>query len=329
MSPDEQELLASFAQVAFFNTVNSIVTITGYGAFVLGSVVAILSLLRRYSLRHSPTSRGLLICLIVIFICFTWDVFYSGGFNLDDIDYTFVRILPGGLVAQAESADNHTTTWQYMPSWAATINLLLSDCIVAWRAWILFQQEKFWRLALVALMVANIGVNIADCIWGDIELQVEVVGSTTLDWLSSTLSLAVNLCATFLIALKAWNHHRFLTDAFLHKKTRAQRVLLLLVESGAVYCAIQSVYEIFILLDIYTVVDTGFSQAMNVITAMSIVVAACYPIAVIILIHKDISPIVELETATFNRTKVNFGTTQVFPSDAPTVVVQGEYEATA
>ena len=158
MSPDEQELLASFAQVAFFNTVNSIVTITGYGmssrfylsqhsqillgAFVLGSVIAILSLLRygqqlnfvhcfnnvmmifrRYSLRHSPTSRGLLICLIVILICFTWDVFYSGGFNLDDIDYTFVRILSGGLIAQAESADNHTMPWQYMPSWAATINV--------------------------------------------------------------------------------------------------------------------------------------------------------------------------------------------------------------
>ncbi|KAJ3984376.1 hypothetical protein F5890DRAFT_51177 [Lentinula detonsa] len=301
MTPDEQEMLASFAQVAFFNTVNSIVTITGYGAFVLGTSIAVLSL-RRKSWGRSQTSRGLLVCLLLIFICFTWDVFYSGGFNLTDIQYTFVKTLPEGLVAQAQHSDDKTSTWQYMPSWAATINLLLSDCIVAWRAWILFQHDRLWRCALVVLMVANIGVNIADCIWGDIELKVEVAGSTTLDWLSSILSLVVNLLATLLIAFKAWKHHRFMTEALLRRRTRAQSMLLLLVESGAIYCAIQSVYAVFILLDVYTVVDVGFSQAMNIITAMSIVAAACYPVAVIILIHKDSSPIVEIETFDHNHT---------------------------
>ncbi|KAJ3996342.1 hypothetical protein F5050DRAFT_130135 [Lentinula boryana] len=129
------------------------------GAFVLGTIIAVLSL-RRKSWGRSQTSRGLLVCLLLIFICFTWDVFYSGGFNLTDIQYTFVRALPEGLVAQAQHSDDRTSTWQYMPSWAATINLLLSDCIVAWRAWILFQHDRLWRCALVVLMVANIGTQL-------------------------------------------------------------------------------------------------------------------------------------------------------------------------
>ncbi|KAJ4488998.1 hypothetical protein C8J55DRAFT_506762 [Lentinula edodes] len=293
MTPDEQEAVFSVAQIVFFNTVNLIVTVTGYGAFVLGTIIAVVSLRRR---TWGRSQTILLVCLLVIFTCFTWDVFYSGGFNVTDIRYTFVKTSPEGLVAQIEAADRKTLVWQYMPSWAATVNLLLSDCIVVWRAWILFQDEKFWKISLAVLMIANIGVNVADCIWGNIELSVEIASSTTLDWLSSIISLTVNIFATFLIAFKAWNHHRFMAAVSIRKRTRSESILLLLIESGAIYCGIQSVYAVFILLDVYTVVDIGFSQAMNVITAMSIVAAACYPIAVIILVHNENSLITEIET---------------------------------
>ncbi|GAW02623.1 hypothetical protein LENED_004288 [Lentinula edodes] len=276
MTPDEQEMVFSFAQSTFFNTVNLIVTITGYGAFVLGTIIAVVSLRKR---TWGRSQTILLVCLLVIFSCFTWDIFYSGGFNISDIRYTFVQTLPGGLVAQAEASDRKTLAWQYMPSWAATVNLLLSDCIVVWRAWILFRDGKFWKISLAALMIANIGVNVADCIWGNIELSVEIASSTTLDWLSSIISLIVNIFATILIAFKAWNYHRFMSAVSIRKRTRSENILLLLIESGAIYCGIQSVYGVFILLDVYTVVGTGFSQAMDVITAMSIVAAACYPVA--------------------------------------------------
>ncbi|KAJ4488986.1 hypothetical protein C8J55DRAFT_506739 [Lentinula edodes] len=293
MTPDEQEMVLSFAQSAFFNTVNLIVTITGYGAFVLGTIIAVVSLRRR---TWGRSQTILLVCLLIIFSCFTWDIFYSGGFNVSDIRYTFVQTLPGGLVAQAEASDRKTLAWQYMPSWAATVNLLLSDCIVVWRAWILFRDGKFWKVSLAALMIANIGINVADCIWGNIELSVEIASSTTLDWLSSIISLIVNIFATILIAFKAWNYHRFMSAVSIRKRTRSENILLLLIESGAIYCGIQSVYGVFILLDVYTVVDSGFSQAMDVITAMSIVAAACYPVAVIILVHNENSLITEIET---------------------------------
>ncbi|KAJ3770909.1 hypothetical protein FB446DRAFT_805567 [Lentinula raphanica] len=296
MSPDGQKMLVSEAQAVLSDIVNLIVTITGYGAFVLGITIAILSLLRRYPLQHSPTIRGLLVCLIVIFICFTWTVFDSGGFILAYINYTLVRSLPAGLGAQLASADNHTIAWQYMPTWAQMVNILLSDCIVAWRAWILLQQERFWRLALVALMVANIVVGIAYCIWDIFQARAEATGYITLNWISNTLSLTVNLLSTFLIAIKAWNLHCSMINAGLHQKTRVQRILLLLVESGAVYCVIESVYEVVAILTSYTAIGTHHLLILNTISSTSIVVSACYPVAVMILAYNDISPVAEIET---------------------------------
>ncbi|KAJ3821721.1 hypothetical protein EV361DRAFT_1036637 [Lentinula raphanica] len=326
MSPDEQELLVSSAEVAFFGIVSLIVTITGYGAFVLGTTIAILFLLRRYSLRHTLASRGLLACLIVIFICSTWNACYVGAFSLTIFRFAFVRTLPEGLVTQVQSASNHNATWRYVAaSWIPTIITLLGDCIVVWRAWILFQQEKFLGLSLMTLMIANIGINVTDCILSDIKLQVEIAQRlTTLDWLSSALSLAVNLYATILIALKAWHHYRFMKNALLHEKTRAQHILLLLVESGAMYCAIQTVYEVLLLLETYTAVGTSFTLTIESIISVYFVLAASYPVAVMILVYKDISPIVEI----FNQTKDNLQTMQLSHSDAHAVLEQGRHRDT-
>jgi len=216
-----------------------------------------------------------------------------------------MRTLEGGIAAQIEASNQKTLVWEYMPGWPTTINLLLSDCIVVWRAWILFQDDKLWKLLLAVLMFANIAINIADCIWDNIEVTIEVSSSTILDWLSGLISLAVNIIATLLIAWKAWTHHSTMVDALVHRRTRVVNILLLLVESGAVYCGIQSVYVVFILLDTYTAVDLGFSQAMEIITAMSIVVAAFYPISVIILIRTGSSAIVE--TYYHHETKAGSG----------------------
>ncbi|KAJ3762953.1 hypothetical protein EV360DRAFT_78817 [Lentinula raphanica] len=322
MSPsDEQELLVAFGQSVLSNTLNMIILTTGYGAFVLGMVIAILLLSRRYSLRRSPTSRGLLACLIVIFGCYTWGIFDIGGFGLTQIQYMFVpRTLLEGLESesvaqtQAQSSFNgYIAIQQYMSSWPASINVLLSDCIVVWRAWILFQEEKFRRLVLVVLMVANLGVNISDCIWSTISAKQQLQGEdaaagslrvgNTLNWLSITLSLVVNVYATVIIALKARIHRCFMSDARLRKRTHAQSILLLLVESGAIYCATQSVYEVFMLLQMYytyTIVDVGLNQATLVISDVFGIVAQCYPVAVIILVLKDVSPIVEV----FDQTTV-------------------------
>ncbi|KAJ3973015.1 hypothetical protein EV361DRAFT_867253 [Lentinula raphanica] len=201
MSPNEQELLSTLAQSAYINLAQVIMIITGYG-IVLGTCIVLV--LVRHGPHFAIITRGLILCLVVNFVCFTWLTVYVGGICLIQVKYTFVKALPGGLVNQVQLTTKQAMAWQFMPWWAATINILLSDGIVVWRAWILLQHDNIRRLALGCLMVANTAVNIADCIWENVNLEVEIATNTsTLDWVSNMLSLLVNFCATSLIALKA------------------------------------------------------------------------------------------------------------------------------
>ena len=35
----------------------------------------------------------------------------------------------------------------------------LSDAVVVWRAWVLFQQDRLWKITLALFMIVNIGVQ--------------------------------------------------------------------------------------------------------------------------------------------------------------------------
>lgn len=88
--------------------------------------------------------------------------------------------------------------------------------------------------------------------------------SLPLDLFSIVASLMLNVCATLLVVWKAWwvarsfclcsrtyicyrGHHCLLTEAGFRKQTRLQRILLLLIESGAIFCATQLTYIIYAL----------------------------------------------------------------------------------
>ncbi|KIK57917.1 hypothetical protein GYMLUDRAFT_45729 [Collybiopsis luxurians FD-317 M1] len=124
-----------------------------------------------------------------------------------------------------------------------------------------------------------------------------------LDWSSTLLSLVVNIFATGLIARKAWNHHHIVTEAAFRKRTRAQNILLLLIESGTIYCVIQLAYTASTLCTIYADLTFGALQVLTIVNDIFIVTVACYPVAVIILINKDQSPVLEtLHTINGNLT---------------------------
>ncbi|RDX40292.1 hypothetical protein OH76DRAFT_1413068 [Lentinus brumalis] len=55
---------------------------------------------------------------------------------------------------------------------------------------------------------------------------------------ASVLSLASNLVATALIWCKAWEHRKFIASVSLGRSSKVEKVLALLVESGAVYCVL-------------------------------------------------------------------------------------------
>ncbi|THU92064.1 hypothetical protein K435DRAFT_800757 [Dendrothele bispora CBS 962.96] len=99
---------------------------------------------------------------------------------------------------------------------------LINAGIVVWRVWILFPENKFVQAMLITLLVGSLNLDIPFVIF---------------IWTGPLL--ATNVAATLLTGYKAWRYYLILKNNFLLNPdtlTRAQKVLWLLVESGAISC---------------------------------------------------------------------------------------------
>ncbi|KIK51548.1 hypothetical protein GYMLUDRAFT_265786 [Collybiopsis luxurians FD-317 M1] len=282
MTSEEQQTIASFAYGAYQDVIYLIVVFTGYGVFALGMVMALHALAAK---SWTTSQIALTACLITISISFTLEALYYGILDLISIQYTLTKVIGSGqegFEAGVEAAVNKILPLQYVPAWPATINVLLSDLIVVWRAWILCRNRSR-KAILVALMIINICINIADCIWDDVEPQVGEFNFSILDSLSGVLTILVNILTTFLIGWETRIYLRFTARNRRpdNEQTRTGEILKLLVKSGAVFCLIQSVNTASALIQTYITVDV----ILSTINLMANVANAWYPVAVIILIN--------------------------------------------
>ncbi|PIL29565.1 hypothetical protein GSI_08201 [Ganoderma sinense ZZ0214-1] len=145
---------------------------------------------------------------------------------------------------------------------AITTNITLGDAIVCWRASVVWFQTRTVRATLLALLLATFVLGATDTAWG-CRAPYRVAPLTIYSFVplgtspghaglplgiaACALSLATNLLATLLVAYKAWESRRRLWGHFVVGGTRAQvqQLLALLVESGAVYCALWGVVVAF------------------------------------------------------------------------------------
>ncbi|KAI0030278.1 hypothetical protein K488DRAFT_87913 [Vararia minispora EC-137] len=136
-----------------------------------------------------------------------------------------------------------------------TVNVLLSDAIVLWRMCVLWRNDVAILVLAGVLWLVNIGVSIANVIseyyWQthpmQYMLQVQpIYTDTVLGSVALALSLASNLAATSLISWKAWRHRQLIRRHLSSgaKRTRVERVMSLLIESGTLYCVIWILYTI-------------------------------------------------------------------------------------
>jgi len=131
------------------------------------------------------------------------------------------------------------------------LNFLLSDAVVLWRAWILWERSLPIKMFSLMLYFSTLGMSVAHIyiplhersmdklIEGDL-FVLDQWGLATL-----VLSLVTNVWATFLIALKCWHHRReirnFLEGAA-STTSFVERVCLLLIETGIFYVAVWVFY---------------------------------------------------------------------------------------
>ncbi|KAI0311323.1 hypothetical protein OF83DRAFT_770099 [Amylostereum chailletii] len=133
------------------------------------------------------------------------------------------------------------------PTILFTINMLLSDSIVLWRAWILWNENRFIQVLSVALLLTTFGLSVADISSAFPVFSGSVFEGTPVGLAVLSMSLATNIWATALVAHKAWSHRRELRKYVQGGSGRSQveKVMALLVESGAIYCCIWIVLVAF------------------------------------------------------------------------------------
>lgn len=179
-----------------------------------------------------------------------------------------------------------------LQAWASQLLFILSDGIVLWRTWVLYWEQRWIMLAPCALLLGTIGTSLA---FLALDSNPSIMDSTTLVLASTrtfnaalALSLATNVVSTMLIFYKLWSHLRFKRKMGIKSKSTSpvQKVMIILVESGVVFCAIQAIN-----LSLQIVQPRQVSQASAIATAVVLVIldmaTAMYPSIVVLIVSQQ------------------------------------------
>ncbi|KAJ7481870.1 hypothetical protein FB451DRAFT_1237418 [Mycena latifolia] len=167
----------------------------------------------------------------------------------------------------------------------STVNFMICDLIVIWRASAVYSQRRWWQVVLWTVAFADV------VIWAYAFAHAsrdaaERIQNPEIDQYLVTISvffsLGTNLLGTVLMAVKAWTHGNT-QMSFAKWKDEVARILLLLVETGGFWAAIQLVS--CVMLRVNKVACTPFDLATAVIQKCVIYLAAILPTATLIIIR--------------------------------------------
>ncbi|KAM5536749.1 hypothetical protein V8D89_009588 [Ganoderma adspersum] len=282
-----------------------------YGLFTILCAASIYALTQRRSGgRIRIPAIVLALTLLILFISTTVYLVYtilsvqSGIMNtflysanvLWPIPYGDVEI-PTGLFKDYNMAQQCAGTA------TLTINILLGDAIVCWRACVLWHRSRLVKGICIAFLLTTFALGIVDTRFtcapsNNSFLDRNAVGTGSMysgvssGVAASVLSFSTNLCATVLVGYKAWEARRRLREYIVAGPMASQmeKVFALLVESGAAYCALWAVVVAWQIGDYQKIVETNsgnntFWDIFDVIIKGALVpLIAIYPTIIIVLV---------------------------------------------
>ncbi|EKM56664.1 uncharacterized protein PHACADRAFT_207861 [Phanerochaete carnosa HHB-10118-sp] len=160
-----------------------------------------------------------------------------------------------------------TATASYtVPSCTATplliVNMILSDSIVLWRAWVLWSKRRLLTAVSTLLVLSTLTMSIlnvrnickAEPRTTEAEFTTDVYGLSAF-----VLSLLTNTWTTSLIAYKAWEHRQSVRKMFKDGSigVRTAKILVLFVDSGLLYCGFWAILVAYIVIDEYYFIGPG------------------------------------------------------------------------
>ncbi|KAI0252412.1 hypothetical protein BJV78DRAFT_1352428, partial [Lactifluus subvellereus] len=125
-----------------------------------------------------------------------------------------------------------------------TVNVILSDGIVLWRAWVLWDRRFIFFIPPLNFMLCTLVTSAAGAVLtyeGSKTISVRKTHMIDiLGWCICGLTIITNLWATCLIFIRAWQHRRLLRSQFGKENatSKAESALVFLIESGALYLCI-------------------------------------------------------------------------------------------
>ncbi|KAI0252400.1 hypothetical protein BJV78DRAFT_353123 [Lactifluus subvellereus] len=168
------------------------------------------------------------------------------------------------------------------------VNLVLSDSIVLWRAWVLWNRRFILFVPPLIFILCTLAISIASAVFIYEGSRTNSVRKTDMSrilrWSICALTIGTNLWATCLIFIRTWQQRRFLRRRFGDENAtgKAESALGFLVESGAFYLCIW--------LTFVTVATVGLPTNMVLIFRISIVqIVGIYPTAIFVVVTMRLS----------------------------------------
>ncbi|RDB26947.1 hypothetical protein Hypma_005026 [Hypsizygus marmoreus] len=274
-----------------------------YGVFILLFAISTSTLIKRGLM--APPRLAMFIVTLVTFLIMTlhWTAQLAAPNIL--IRTALINNIDLPLEARPSIVNDKTFHPNLIIIWTTQLLPIISDAVVMWRAWVLFPERRWVMLVPFALWIGTIATALA---YLGLSTTVSAIVAPELviaDLFSANiaLSMATNGFATLLIA----SHRKIVIDklGLSRRQSPVQNVLLLLVESGAVYCMLQLVT---LIMSVVPDSEGGEGSARyiagQVFVATYIVLSAMYPTIVVVLVNAQRSI---LETYGFSDNMSNKG----------------------
>ncbi|KAJ7595402.1 hypothetical protein C8J56DRAFT_383016 [Mycena floridula] len=253
------------------------------------TTLVVIALWTLWSNKAHLTSRNILItATLLMFLLTTGGIASSLAFDLvklPTLGYNPPDI--SGVVRNIKLFVNVTTP----------INYLISDLIVVWRAWVICPGHL--RLRLVLLLAVFVGF--AGALIETTFDALSTVGKTTFNPIgpgSLILTMPMffmNLVATLVITYKVWEYRSeiksHIGDAP-SMRTKVEQVLILLTESGTIYCLFWLFSMTFSAAQPKTV-SLGYSLVLSLLPQLT----TLYPIIMILLLVQEKTNLESMITA--------------------------------
>ncbi|KAF5371962.1 hypothetical protein D9615_008062 [Tricholomella constricta] len=283
MSPDERALLQIIGRFILQNFVTLTPIVVLHGIFIMLFPFSTFTLLQR-----GPASRPtqamlgttLIAFLVSSFLCIS--TVSNNVITIREALFNSTGMLDFSILEKFSKSISKTSSIQAV---AFMLIPILNDSVVIWRAWVLYLDRQWIMLVPCAFLFGTIGATVTYLVFDFKFFQSSMLDPVSSDVFkaSLTLSLGTNVTATSLIFYRLWGHHRFLRRMGIKQNSTSpvQKILIVLVESGLAYCALQIT---IIVLEFISTPTFSFLFASGALLNVLMLMTAMYPSIVILLV---------------------------------------------